>query len=165
MAKPILTAARLRELLHYDPETGEFRWLIGRGCARAGDAAGSPMKSGYIHFGVDGKIYYAHRLAWLYMTGEWPPSGLIDHINMRKADNRFENLRDVTRSGNGENKRTALKNNGSGHLGAFLAHDGQWTSKIVVKGQRHYLGRFKTAQEAHDAYVAAKRLLHAANTL
>lgn len=165
MAKSDLTAARLRELLHYDPQSGVFTWRVARGCVRAGQMAGSPMKSGYVHFCIDGKFYYAHRLAWLYVHGVWPTGGFVDHRNHNKSDNRIDNLRDATKSVNGENRRVAQKNSHSRLMGAFLAHDGQFTSKIVVRGVRHYLGRFKTAEEAHARYVEAKRRLHEGNTL
>lgn len=93
-----LTVTRLRELLHYDSETGDFRWLKGtRGhhanrIVRAG-------KSRYIKIKIDQKIYLAHRLAWLWMTGMFPVRE-IDHINRNRYDNRWTNLRDVTRSQN-----------------------------------------------------------------
>ncbi len=97
----MVTADRLKELLSYDPETGIFVWakLSGRR-ARIGDRAGSfNLSLGYRVIGIDGERHYEHRLAWLYMTGEWPSEDL-DHENCDKSDNRFSNLREATDSQN-----------------------------------------------------------------
>ncbi|SRR6266446_2339189 len=90
--KKILTQERLKELLHYDPETGVFSWILKR------PAYGGNKKRGHEYVlinDVDGRDYRAARLAHLYMTGEWPKHKM-DHINRIKDDNRWENLRDVT---------------------------------------------------------------------
>src|SRR5215472_5451462 len=96
-----LTAERLRSLLRYDPETGEFMWIVPHGRDKrlpAGLSVGTPFKpaadhkSGYIAISLDGRTYTAHRLAWLYMTGRWP-SGPIDHADMVGTNNRWSNLR------------------------------------------------------------------------
>src|ERR1700719_1662744 len=101
---------RLRELLSYDPETGVFRWLVRkRQNVKAGDVAGSFDGCGYCKISIDRRAYKAHRLAWLYMTGEWPPAE-IDHINMNRADNRFANLRLATRHQNMANQRLYANN-------------------------------------------------------
>lgn len=105
--KPELTHARLLELLHYDPDFGEFRNRVRRGMTgRAGAVSGNARHSGgYRQMQVDGVVYLCHRLAWFYMTGGWPPPGLeIDHINRDRTDNRWSNLRVVTRSFNSSNR-------------------------------------------------------------
>ncbi len=159
MAKTDLTAARLRELLHYDPETGVFTWVVRRGCAQPGDVAGCPDQKGYLKLMIDGKFYYCHRLAWYWVHGVWPVH-MIDHIDTVKSHNWIANLRDVPRSINQQNRRTALSNSKTGMLGASPDADG-----FVARISGVNVGRFKTAQEAHDAYIEAKRRLHPGNML
>lgn len=89
----MLTQERLKELLTYEPATGVFRWRErrgnqGGGCVAPGDEAGSVYKNGYRMIGVGGRRYGAHRLAFLYMTGAFPPAE-VDHINGVPADNRW----------------------------------------------------------------------------
>lgn len=166
MALPSLTAARLRELVHYDPETGVFTRVLRIGKrGRVGDILGSNAGGGYLQVGVNGRAFYAHRLAWLYMTGEWPQNH-IDHIDGERTNNRFTNLRDVECRVNLENTRPSSRPNRSGLMGARkhpLAD--RWTAEICSRGQRRYLGIFKTPEEAHAAYLSAKRELHEGNTL
>ena len=99
-----LTAEWLRAVLDYDPKTGLFHWRIDRGGrkARIGALAGSFDATGYIQIMIDGKNYKAHRLAWLYVTGNWP-IGDIDHLNGERANNRWSNLREATKSINQQN--------------------------------------------------------------
>lgn len=162
MAGIDLTAQRLRDLLHYDPETGIFTHRCVAGPRNPGDLAGHAWK-GYWRVGVDYRTYTAHRLAWLYVTGNWP-AAVIDHINGDGRDNRFCNLRDVSRQTNSENRRAAKAK--AGLLGAhFVAHAKLWRSMIATSGKRMHLGYFSTAEEAHSAYVAAKRRLHKGCTI
>ncbi|MCK9994454.1 MAG: hypothetical protein Dbin4_02974, partial [Alphaproteobacteria bacterium] len=98
-----LTQSRLKELLHYDPDTGVFtRRVQTSSNARVGDVAGCLHPEGYRHIQIDGKRYAAHRLAWLYMTGEWPTNQL-DHLNGVRDDNRWGNLREATHGQNQQN--------------------------------------------------------------
>ena len=90
--EPLLTQDGLRQLLNYDPDMGAFTWRQGRGPVRAGGVAGCLTRKGYRRIQIDGQNYMAHRLAWLYMYGSWPPEQ-IDHINEIKSDNRLDNLR------------------------------------------------------------------------
>lgn len=100
-----LTHARLRELVHYDPDFGEFRSLVTRGKWPRGRVLRNLSVLGYARVYVDGRLYLAHRLAWFYVHGEWPPRGFeIDHINRVRHDNRISNLRVVTRSVNLRNR-------------------------------------------------------------
>jgi len=145
----MLTQARLKELLHYDPKTGEFTWLVDRTNGRkAGDAAGS-LREGYRTIGVDGTQYYSHRLAVLYMTGAWPDAGLhVDHINREKHDNRWENLRVVSRSKNMRNREC--------FSGVYQNNRGRWSANMSVsfdteeeaRDFRNYLERMRDAYEA-----------------
>jgi hypothetical protein len=95
-----LTQQRLHELLHYDPSTGAFTWRVAPNRRIiAGSVAGVTETNGYRRIRIDGRQYGAHRLAWLYMHGEFPPND-IDHINRTRDDNRSTNLRAVTRKEN-----------------------------------------------------------------
>lgn len=160
-----LTAERLRELLHYDADTGVFTRLVSRKGFRAGGVAGSD-NNGYRIIVIDYKMYRSHRLAWLYMTGEWPRND-VDHINGTRNDNRFANLREATRSENMQNVRKAHSDNkSSGLLGVtFDKSQGKFMARIMLNGKYRYIGRYITAQEAHHAYLAAKSQLHQFSTL
>lgn len=165
MAAADVTAARLRELLDYDPLTGVIRWRVNRRRARAGDVAGSAYPSGYIRIKIDSQEYLAHRLCWLYVTGAWP-SGQIDHRDGNRSNNRFANLRDATRSVNTQNQRRAQSSNRSGLLGVRRCNS-RWRATIRIPGeerQRH-LGVFDTKEEAHAAYLVSKRRWHPGSTL
>lgn len=158
-----LTAERLRCLLDYDPATGHFTRKVGRQGAGQGERAGCLRFGGYIQIGIDGRKYRAHRLAWLYVTGEWP-KGEIDHINGDPADNRILNLRDVPNIVNQQNRSRPMKRNVTGFLGVS-AWKGRYKAAIHAAGRDRHLGTFDTPEEAHAAYVGAKRVLHEGSTL
>jgi hypothetical protein len=162
----MLTAERLRDVLDYNPETGEFRWKVTlSNRAPAGAKAGCFDKnhSGYILIRVLGRSYPAHRLAWLYVNGEMPNDD-IDHINGNRADNRIANLRDVTRVVNLQNRRKGIGR--SGLIGAhWFSPANCWQSSIRVNGENIPLGYFKTPEAAHEAYMTAKRELHEGCTI
>ncbi len=162
-----LTAERLRELLHYSPETGIFTWRVTR-CWRtpAGTELSYRNEEGYVQVRLFRRLYRAHRLAWLYVHGVWPTRD-IDHANGNRADNRIDNLREANGAINQENRRRANKNNRtSGLLGAsFDRTKGRWMAQIMKAGKTIFLGYFQTPEEAHEAYVAAKRTTHEGNTL
>jgi HNH endonuclease len=141
----------LKEYLHYSPETGVFTWIKTSGPqAIIGSAAGTNL-NGYIKIRLLRKPFSAHRLAWLYMTGQWP-NDFIDHINGDPSDNRFYNLREASNSENQRN-RTKAKHNKSGYKRVWLHSDmKKWAAKCTVNGKRHHLGVFKTAEEASIAY-------------
>ena len=169
MAKADLTAARLRELLDYNPETGVFTWRARPEHTRMkpGQIAGWVEKArGRITVEVDGRNHKAHRLAWLHTHGEWP-AGVIDHKNGNPADNRLTNLRDTTQRINLQNQRRARSTSNSGVLGAhWCERDGGWHSSIGNDGKVFSVGRnFSTPEEAHAAYIAAKRRLHEGCTI
>jgi hypothetical protein len=158
MAKADLTAQRLRELLDYNPETGLLTRLV-----PPKRVTGSPSKRGYIELFLLGSKFRAHRLAFLYMTGDWPRYE-VDHIDGNKGDNRWANLRDVPKKTNQENRRIATKSNKLGILGVCCTR-GRYMASIQENGKKRTLGRFPTAEEAYAAYLDAKRLLHPGNTL
>lgn len=152
----MLTLERLVEVLKYDPATGTFVRISGP-CA--GKVAGTVQKNGYIRIRVDGKLYYGHRLAWLYMTGEWP-NDEIDHVDMDRANNSFANLREASGSENKHNRRK-YRNNTSGFKGvSWDKHNGRWLAYIGLNYKKRSIGLFKTPEEAAKAYHEAARKLH-----
>lgn len=157
-----LTYERLKEVLSYDCESGEFTWKKNIGSrAKQGAKAGRIWRGQYRRISIDGTEHQAHRLAWLYAYGEWPV-GEVDHINRQKADNRLINLRCVGRSGNQQNKGTPA-NNTSGVKGVhWHKRDQVWVAAITVNNNKKRLGNFKSLSAAEDAYNAAKRQLHVA---
>ena len=160
----MLTAERLKQLVSYDPETGVFTNSTPRKKVRVGEVAGALDKSnGYIKLTIDRRHYFAHRLAFLFVTGAWP-TGIVDHINGNKTDNKLANLRQGSRELNQQNMRKANNASSSGLLGAFKKRD-KWESKIKVHGKVIRLGAFDTAEQAHHAYVQAKRQHHAGCTI
>lgn len=162
-----LAPERLRSVLRYEPETGAFVWLeSGRGpYKRAGAIAGTLSRWGYTVIGVDGTQYLAHRMAWLYEHGKWPEQE-IDHINGVKTDNRIANLRDVSRSVNQENIRTARSDSQSGILGVSWNSDQcKWVASIQVQRKQTIVGRFDDKHEAQAAYLSAKRKMHEGCTI
>lgn len=159
-----LTQEKLKELMSYDPETGLFNWLRPPRGYRKGRELGANSK-GYVLIGVDGGRYLAHRLAWLYVHGNFP-NCCVDHINGNTKDNRIENLRDVSVQVNSQNRKKAQSNSKSGLLGAaFYKRTGKWQSTIRVNGRHKALGYYDTPEQAHDAYLSAKRQLHAGCTI
>jgi hypothetical protein len=156
-----LTQERLKELLHYDPETGLFTW-VGRAyrSVRLGRVAGNINKvSGYVQIRVDGHPCYGHRLVFLYMTGRLPENS-VDHINGNRSDNRWKNLRDATNQENAQNQRRAKSGTRSGVMGACKdATRDKFNAKTI------YLGRYDTAEEANAAYLDAKRAMHVGCTI
>jgi hypothetical protein len=160
----MITQKRLKELFSYDPETGIFtriKSVKGRKRVKAGDRAGSLKESGYVMISVDSKLYRAHRLAVLYMTGKLPVNQ-VDHINGIRSDNRWKNLREVSRNGNCQNQKQAQANNiNSGLLGVFLHKKTQrWNARITVNSKEISLGYFDCKHKAHEVYLDAKRKLH-----
>lgn len=140
---------RLKSLLGYDPITGQFSWNGPMRGVKPGKPVGHRATHGYVTIRLDRRPYYAHRLAWLYMTGEWPPEQ-IDHINGVGTDNRFANLRLASRAENNVN-RPRRRDNSSGFKGVFRARSGRFTAQIRVDGWPVHIGTFDTAEEAFAA--------------
>jgi len=152
----MLTQEYLKSILHYDPETGIFTWLKCRNKNLVGSKAGyicSSRGHGYVKIRIKSKQYLAHRLAFLYMGGKIPQT--IDHINQDRADNRWCNLRECTRSQNGANQKSYRKNNTSGYRGVHLHPCGKYMSRMCNNGRRYYLGLFDNPEAAHEAYKKA----------
>lgn len=152
----MLTHSQLVNRLNYNRKTGVFRWHHpNKFCAyRSGDVAGTPHKKGYLVITIDGRPYLAHRLAWFFVTGEWPDKQ-IDHENGIRSDNRFSNLRKATPSQNMWNSRRP-RSNTSGYKGVSWSKAlGKWQAQISKHGKRRGLGYFATKEEAHRAYTNA----------
>lgn len=164
MAAAILSQSTLKSLLHYCPETGVFTRLVSTNYnAIAGSIAGSVSSDGYLQIQITGKAYQAHRLAWLYMYGAFPPKGL-DHKNRIKTDNRIGNLRLATQAENLQNA-SMLRNNTSGHKGIYWSkRERRWKTQITTNNKRIYLGRFTNLEEAIQARKAAELKYHNFNT-
>ena len=153
---------RLRQLLNYDPETGALTWKE-RAEVRpqwngryAGKPAGCVDSHGYLKIGIDGRNYYAHRLAWAIHHGEWPQHQ-IDHINGDKLDNRIANLRDVPQVVNGRNQKMAAHNT-SGYAGIhWRKSDRRWQAFIKVDRKQRHLGYFDNLADAVAVRRAAER--------
>jgi hypothetical protein len=166
----MITQEQLKSILSYDPATGIFTWLErpnkpGKGNSswntqKARSQAGNLEKDGYIRITIAKKHYPAHRLAWLYTYGEFPKIGL-DHLNGIRNDNRICNLGEATPSENGQNQLRATKGNVAGYLGvSFKKQTGRFGACIRHDKKDTHLGYFDTAEEAHQAYINAKRVLH-----
>jgi len=152
MTMRILTQDELKSQLNYDPETGIFtRKIRSAQSVRIGDVAGWVTDDGYIQISLKNKKYLAHRLAWLYMTGEMPKE-FIDHINGKKSDNRFCNLREATNAQNMRN--TGLRSsNTSGFIGvSWDKAKKKWSSYGKYNYKKINLGYFDSAELASQAY-------------
>jgi hypothetical protein len=149
---------RLLEILHYEPETGIFTWRNRRKFSRCGKITGYLTEKGYVKINTHGKLYFAHRLAWFYMTGVWPIE--IDHINRIRSDNRWCNLRNATRIENSRNMGIS-KNNKSGFKGVrWNTQNHKWQAKAKVNGKHIYLGFFTSIEDAAMAYKTFAEKIH-----
>lgn len=148
----MMTQQRLKELLEYDPETGMWRWNNpqARNKKPISEQAGTISVHGYRIITYCGVKYRASRLAWLYMTGEWP-SHEIDHKDRDKANDKWENLRDLTRSDNACN-RGLQSNNASGARGVHWDNTrSKWFVQVKSEGGNIFVGRFDDFDEAVTA--------------
>ena len=144
--RPDLTQDQLKQVLHYDPDTGAFTWL--RSGLVAGRARGG---RGRVRITIDGQQYKAHRLAFLYMTGRWPVDQ-IDHINRDNSDNRWVNLREATSS---QNRVNIIKPYASKWGRGVRPCKKGFSAHISISGVQVQLGHYKTQLEAQCAYDEA----------
>ena len=160
MRKEKLTQERLKELLRYDPETGDFVWRVRMGSrALKGDTAGHLHHTGYIHIAVLEAIYTAHRLAWLYTKGYFPKNIDIDHEDQIKHHNWWSNLRLASRQCNMRNCG-CRKDNTSGVKGVIWSKEFQkWHARISVSGKKKHLGRYEDFDDAVRARLAGEQSL------
>ena len=158
----MLSQYQLRAILSYDPVSGSFTWLEREPTSErvrswnsryAGKRAEHDGPHGYQQINISKRSYYAHRLAFLYMTGAFPQKD-VDHKNLNKADNRWENLREATKSQNQWNRAPNRKNK-CGLKGVYLYHNGRFKAQASIGGKNRHIGYFDTAEEAHSAYRQA----------
>jgi hypothetical protein len=149
-----LTHKYLTDNITYSQETGLFMW-IKRGCGRRiGKSAGCRRPDGYYYVSINTVTYLAHKLAWFYIHGEWPPLD-VDHIDGNPSNNRLSNLRLATKKQNMANCKR-FSTNKSGYKGvSWKADEAKWQAQIRVDGKTIALGRFVDPKKAHDAYCKA----------
>ena len=155
------TSERVREVLDYDPLTGEFTWKVSlSSTGRAGKPAGCKVAAdGYQRIRLDNTLYLAHRLAWLHTHGAWPKDQL-DHVNRVRHDNRLENLREATNVQNSYNKPRRVGNK-SGIPGVYWTKvNRKWQAQITHYGRRIHLGYFVTMEEAAEVRRQAEITYH-----
>jgi hypothetical protein len=159
--KTEITQSELKELLHYNPETGVFTWRVSYRRARKGGVAGAGDGSGYVRIKINRTPYKAHRLAWFYMTGAWPERDM-DHRNRVRSDNRWANLRQATRGEN--NWNTPIRaDNKSGVKGVcWDTRSCRWRTSLWISGKQQCLGLFNTLEEAARVVCAAREKHHGA---
>jgi hypothetical protein len=159
----MVTQALLHELFNYDKETGVFTRKIKTSCkTKVGDVVGYDNKNGYIKISVNNKLYFAHRMAWLYVYGALPETG-IDHINRNPSDNSIKNLRLANQSENMQNI-SKNKRNSSGYKGVTLCKKtNKWVSQIMVNYKHISLGKHETPEIAYEAYLNAAKKYHTRN--
>jgi len=151
--------SELKEFLNYNPESGILTWIKDRGHRKIGDVCACHDKHGYIVIRFKGKLYKAHRLAWLLHYGNFPVNHL-DHINGVRDDNRITNLRDATDQQNQRNRTKCQVNSKTQTLGVRKHHN-KFVAQIGgVEGKTKYLGCFPTIEQAHQAYLEAKKVYH-----
>ena len=140
----MITLARLKEILSYNPETGEWRWLIRpANNLKVGQVAGTVRADGYRQIRIGNVVYFSGRLAWFYMTGNWPTHE-VDHINRVRSDDYWTNLREATSSNNGAN-RSLQSNNTSGYRGvSWDKISGKWDVRV----NRMHIGFYDDMEEA-----------------
>lgn len=153
MTVKVLTQSRLKELLHYSPDTGMFTWRTKRRGVLKGRVAGGLNGGGYVRMKIDGHEYYAHRMAHLYMTGEMPDE--VDHEDHVRDNNRWENIIPSSRSENGKNVSMRSINT-SGVTGVLWDRNARkWRAYITVNRDHKHIGLFESIEDATVARKAA----------
>jgi hypothetical protein len=156
----MITQSELKQILHYDLDTGLFTWLVDKSRAiKAGTVAKNLNQKGYCRIKINGQEYLAHRLAWLYVNGVMPKDG-IDHINNIKTDNKITNLREATHSQNMRNRLLTVRNN-TGYKGvSFCKRAKKFKVGITFNNKQIHLGYFSDAKSASLAYESYGKKLH-----
>jgi HNH endonuclease len=149
-----LSQERLKEILHYNPDTGEWRWLVKpRDGMQIGDRAGHLDSNRYWIIGIGNRQYKSARLAYFYMIGKWPDDE-IDHIDTDSTNNKWSNLRPATHVQNAWNAKTS-KANISGYKGvSFDERRNKYYARISILGKKRFLGYCDTPEEAYERYKA-----------
>lgn len=153
-----ISLAYLKEVLHYDPETGVFTWLRPTSNrVKAGEVAGGISVLGYRYIAVRKHRMLAHRLAWRFVHGEWPLRN-IDHKNGDPSDNRIANLREADQSENCANNR-GHRDSATGLKGVSKKRS-RWEARLSRRGTVYRLGVFDSPDDAHAAYIAAAKSIN-----
>jgi len=150
----ILSQEELKEHLHYNPDTGIFTRIKNLSKKKSTNV-GNIDKRGYLHIRINYTRYYAHRLAFLYMTGSIPH--YVDHIDRNPSNNKWNNLREADISQNGANV-ALMKSSTTGYKGVSKYHYSdvkKWRAYIKVNGKFINLGKYETTEEAACAYDKA----------
>jgi hypothetical protein len=152
----IVDAVDVRNFLDYSPSDGLLTWKISKGAAKVGRVAGCLARNarGYswLQVRISGRLYAAHRLAWMHYYGQ-NPDGEIDHVNQNATDNRIDNLRVVTHAENARNQ-PMKRTNTSGITGVYWeSRTAKWRAEVKVDGKKSRLGRFENIQDAASAVV------------
>lgn len=157
----MITQQQLKEHLSYDQNTGIFISEKTYGQPIKGKQLGTLHSTGYIVIRINDKLYKAHRLAWLYIYGEFP--ACLDHINRVRSDNRIANLRSICQKQNTQNSGLS-KSNRSGLKGVgWCAKLSKWRAKIMFNRKTIHLGYFADKNDAHIAYCKAAKKYHSIN--
>lgn len=168
MPKPLndLTADQVRSLFNYDALTGDFSWkTLPRNSKSKKLIVGIKESLGYLRVKILGKKYTLHRVIWLWVYGSWPDEE-VDHVNGIRDDNRLDNLRQSNRTMNNQNRHYAHSNNKLGLMGVYWNKQSSlYRASIQVNNHKIHLGSFRDPHQAHEAYLDAKRQIHAGCTL
>lgn len=160
-----ISHAEVRRIMAYDPETGILRWRVRAdrdhswNMRFSGEEAGAVLTLGYRYINFNKRLHPAHRIAWLWMTGDWPKDD-IDHINGDRADNRWANLRAATQMQNSANQKVRSTNTSGTKGVCWIAKKGRWRASIMVAGKTIYLGYFSALDDAIAARKAAETEHH-----
>jgi len=153
-----LTQERLKELLHYNPDTGAFTWRVRRRRIPAGSPAGCISGTGYVTMRVDGYQYLAHRLAWLYMEG-YLPENTVDHENCVYGDNRWINLREATNQCQMRNRGVFTCNTSTIKGVWWSERKKRWRVQIGIAHMPHHVGYYIDILDAAYHRYAAEQCL------
>lgn len=154
----------LIELFEYNKDSGVIKWKIAQGSKKAGSIAGR-FNEGRIDVTYKKRHYKAHRIAWAIFYGNWP-CGEIDHIDGNALNNAIENLRDVSKTVNMQNRKKSTMNNSSQRLGvSWHAKDQKWRARITIDGKQKWLGNFDSPDDAFQRYLSEKRKMHEGCTI
>jgi len=152
----MITQDELKSILHYDPETGIFRWLTGDNGQIIGGIAGSSSGGKRIRIGINGKQYKAHRLAFMYQLGRWPKN-LVDHKNRNPLDNAWKNLREATYS---QNLCNTQRKSSTGYKNVYPQSNGTYYVKICMHNKAVYERGFETVDAAFEYSKILRKQLH-----
>ena len=154
----MITQEYLKTILNYNPNSGLFTRIRESKKCKTGESAGCLTPTGYIVIRIDKILYPAHRLAWLYITGNYEK--ILDHKDLCKSNNKIDNLRIADKSENSFN-RTKQSNNTSGYKGVnWHAQSSKWVAKTKYKNKHIHLGVFLTKELAYEAYINFAKLHH-----